>query len=160
MKQIIAVLSQWGIHCTHDNVPPDFNMKTFSDQSHTLDIWLQSCIISTSNFYKSKKSFRMFSPLSEKKLVSQVPFIKYFQLITSEVFLRVERIKRHLKMQQLLWRQGSLIKQREKCLAPLLSVPCRQLGETERFMSNRMKKKAVGPGFVISYIFSTLDVSV
>lgn len=103
----------------------------------------------------------MFSPHFEKKLVSQVPFSKYFQLISSEVSSCGENKKTwKKKKRQLLWIKESLIKQREKCLAPLLSVPCRQLGETERFMSNRMKKKAVGPGFVISYIFSTLDVSV
>ena len=50
----------------------------------------------------------------------------------------------------LLWIQERLIKQREKCLASLLSVASRQLGETERFMSNRMKNRAVGPASVIS----------
>lgn len=50
----------------------------------------------------------------------------------------------------LLWIQERLIKQRENCLASLLSVASRQLGETERFMSNRMKNRAVGPASVIS----------
>lgn len=52
--------------------------------------------------------------------------------------------------QHLLWVQERLIKQREKCLASLLSEAGRQLGETERFMSNRMKNRAVGPAAVIS----------
>lgn len=51
--------------------------------------------------------------------------------------------------QRLVWVQERLIK-REKCLASLLSVASRQLGETEKFMSNRMKNRAVGPASVIS----------
>lgn len=52
--------------------------------------------------------------------------------------------------QCLLWAQERLIKQGEKCSASLLSVASRELGETESFMSNRMKNRAVGPAPVIS----------
>lgn len=63
---------------------------------------------------------------------------------------------RRLKKQRLLWGWERLTKQREKCLVSLLSVESRQLGETERSMSNRMKNGAVGPASVISLFFARL----
>lgn len=63
---------------------------------------------------------------------------------------------RRLKKQHLLWGWERLTKPREKCLVSLLSVESRQLGETERSMSNRMKNGAVGPASVISLFFARL----
>lgn len=48
------------------------------------------------------------------------------------------------------FRYEGLINQKEKRLVSLLSVESRQLWETERCMSNRMKNRAVGPASVIS----------
>lgn len=101
-----------------------------------------------------KNNFK-FGLHSAQKLISKVLFSKCIQLITILHERQLERFsggenRKTSEKQHLLWVQERLIKQREKCLASLLSVASRQLGEAERFMSNRMKNRAVGPASVIS----------
>ncbi len=77
----------------------------------------------------------MFGLHSEQNLISKVlfSFLKCIQLITIQHQRRDRAEQRKMSEKEHLRVQERLIKQREKCLASLLSVASRQLGETERF---------------------------